>query len=69
MSRVHIMQAIEDNLQRLNMDYVDIFYIHHVDKQTPLEEMLRTMDDLVHQDKVRYIACSNNQAWRLMEAL
>ncbi|MDP6041654.1 MAG: aldo/keto reductase, partial [Candidatus Latescibacteria bacterium] len=69
MSRVHIMQAIEDSLQRLDMDYVDIYYIHHVDKQTPLEEMLRAMDDLVHQGKVRYIACSNYQAWRLMEAL
>lgn len=69
MSRVHIMQAIEDSLQRLDMDYVDIYYIHHVDAQTPLEEMLRAVDDLVHQGKVRYIACSNYQAWRLMEAL
>ena len=69
MSRVHIMQAIEDSLQRLDMDYVDIYYIHHVDKQTPLEEMLRALDDLVHHGKVRYIACSNYQAWRLMEAL
>lgn len=51
------------------MDYVDIYYIHHVDIQTPIEEMLRAMDDLVHQGKVRYIACSNYQAWRLMEAL
>ena len=69
MSRIHIMQAIEDSLQRLDMDYVDIYYIHHVDKQTPLEEMLRALDDLIHQGKVRYIACSNYQAWRLMEAL
>lgn len=69
MSRVHIMNAIEDSLRRLQMDYVDIFYIHHVDTQTPLEEMLRAMDDLVHQGKVRYIACSNYPAWRLSEAL
>jgi aryl-alcohol dehydrogenase-like predicted oxidoreductase len=69
MSRVHIMQAIEDSLRRLDMDYVDIYYIHHVDTQVPLEEMLRALDDLVHQGKVRYIACSNYQAWRLMEAL
>jgi len=48
---------------------VDIYYIHHVDTQTPLEEMLRALDDLVHQGKVRYIACSNYQAWRLCEAL
>jgi aryl-alcohol dehydrogenase-like predicted oxidoreductase len=69
MSRVHIMQAIEDSLRRLQMDYVDIYYIHHVDVQTPLEEMLRALDDLVRQGKVRYIACSNYEAWRLSEAL
>jgi len=69
MSRVHIMNAIEDSLRRLQMDYVDIYYIHHVDVQTPLEEMLRALDDLVRQGKVRYIACSNYQAWRLCEAL
>lgn len=69
MSRLHIMQAIDDSLKRLQMDYVDIYYIHHVDTQTPLEEMLRALDDLVHQGKVRYTACSNYQAWRLSEAL
>ena len=69
MSRSHIMRAIEDSLSRLQTDYVDIYYIHHVDTQTPLEEMLRAFDDLVHQGKVRYIACSNYEAWRLMEAL
>ena len=69
MSRVHIINALEDSLRRLSMDYVDIYYIHHVDVQTPIEEMLRALDDLVHQGKVRYIACSNYQAWRLMEAL
>lgn len=69
MSRVHIMQAIEDSLRRLQTDYLDIYYIHHVDTQAPLEEMLRAMDDLVHHGKVRYIACSNYEAWRLMEAL
>lgn len=69
MSRVHIMQAIEDSLKRLQTDYVDIYYIHHVDIETPLEEMLRALDDLVHQGKVRYIACSNYEAWRLSEAL
>lgn len=69
MSRVHIMQAIEDSLERLQMDYVDIYYIHHVDTQTPLEEMLRALDDLVRQGKVRYIACSNYETWRLLEAM
>jgi aryl-alcohol dehydrogenase-like predicted oxidoreductase len=69
MSRVHILNAIEDSLKRLQMEYVDIYYIHHVDVQTPLEEMLRALDDLVHQGKVRYIGCSNYEAWRLSEAL
>ena len=69
MSRAHIMQAIDDSLKRLQMDYVDLYYIHHVDTQTPLEEMLRAVDDLVQQGKVRYTACSNYQAWRLSEAL
>ncbi|MBX3015855.1 MAG: aldo/keto reductase [Caldilineaceae bacterium] len=69
MSRVHILRAIEDSLTRLQTDYVDIYYIHHIDTQTPLEEMLRAFDDLVRQGKVRYIACSNYEAWRLMEAL
>ncbi len=69
MSRVHIMQAVEDSLRRLQMDYVDLYYIHHLDVQTPLEEMLTALDDLVRQGKVRYIACSNYEAWRLMEAM
>jgi aryl-alcohol dehydrogenase-like predicted oxidoreductase len=69
MSRAHIMLAIEDSLRRLQMEYVDLYYIHHVDSQTPIEEMLRALDDLVRQGKVRYIACSNYEAWRLMEAL
>jgi aryl-alcohol dehydrogenase-like predicted oxidoreductase len=68
-SRLHIMQAIEDSLRRLQTDYIDIYYVHHVDVQTPLEEMLRALDDLVRQGKVRYIACSNYEAWRLMESL
>jgi aryl-alcohol dehydrogenase-like predicted oxidoreductase len=69
MSRVHIMQAIEDSLKRLQMDYVDLYYMHHVDEQAMMEEMLAALDDLVHQGKVRYIACSNFQAWRLATAL
>ncbi len=56
MSRVYIMNAVEDSLARLQTDYIDIYYIHHVDAETPLEEMLRALDDLVRQGKVRYIA-------------
>jgi len=69
MSRLHIMRAIEDSLRRLNTDYVDLYYIHHVDVQTPLDEMLRAFDDLISAGKVRYAACSNYEAWRLMESL
>lgn len=69
MSRVHIMNAVEDSLRRLGTDHIDVYYIHHVDVQTPLEEMLRAFDDLVRSGKIRYAACSNYEAWRLMEAL
>lgn len=69
MSRLHIKQAVEDSLRRLQTDYLDLYYIHHVDIQVPLEEMLHAFDDLVRQGKVLYTGCSNYEAWRLMEAL
>ena len=69
MSRVRIFKAIEASLKRLRTDYIDLYYIHHVDTQTPLEEMLEALNDLVRSGKVRYIACSNYEAWRLMESL
>lgn len=68
-SRVHIMQAVEQSLKRLQTDHVDIYYAHHVDVRTPLEEMLRAVDDLIRQGKVRYIGCCNYEAWRLVDAL
>lgn len=69
MSRAHIVRALEDSLRRLRTDYVDVYYIHHVDEQTPLEEMLRAFDDLMTAGKLRYAGCSNYEAWRLMEAV
>jgi aryl-alcohol dehydrogenase-like predicted oxidoreductase len=69
MSRLHIKQQIEGSLKRLQTDYIDIYYIHHVDHATPLEEMLRALDDLVRDGKILYTACSNFETWRLMEAL
>ena len=69
LSRKHIMTEIEDNLRRLKTDYIDLYYVHRPDPVTPIEETLRTLDDLVHQGKVRYIACSNFLAWQLCEAL
>jgi aryl-alcohol dehydrogenase-like predicted oxidoreductase len=68
-SRAHIMLAVEDSLRRLQTDWLDLYYIHHVDVQVPLDETLRALEDLVRQGKVRYPACSNFEAWRLMEAL
>jgi aryl-alcohol dehydrogenase-like predicted oxidoreductase len=68
-SRLHIKQQIEGSLKRLQTDYIDIYYIHHVDHSTPLEEVLRALDDLVRDGKILYTACSNFEAWRLMEAL
>ena len=69
MSRVHIMAAVEDSLRRLGTDWIDIYYVHHVDVETELDEMLYAVDALVRQGKVRYPACSNYEAWRLSEAL
>jgi aryl-alcohol dehydrogenase-like predicted oxidoreductase len=69
MSRLHIKQQVEGSLKRLQTDYIDVYYIHHVDHATPLEEMLRAFDDLVRDGKVLYTACSNFETWRLMEAL
>jgi len=69
LSYKHIMKAIEDSLLRLGTDYIDLYYVHLPDYDTPIEETLRTLDDLVHQGKVRYIACSNFRAWQLCKAL
>lgn len=69
LSRAHIFQAVEDSLRRLKTDYIDLYQTHYFDEETPIEETLSALDDLVHQGKVRYIGCSNYPAWRLMEAL
>jgi len=68
-SRRHIMQAAEASLRRLQTDYIDLYQIHHVDRETPTEERLRALDDLVRQGKVRYIGVSNEYARRLCDAL
>ena len=69
LSRKHIMQAVEDSLRRLDTEYIDLYYAHLPDYDTPIEETLRAMDDLVHEGKVRYVACSNFRAWQLCRAL
>ncbi len=69
LSRQHIVQAVEQNLKRLNTDYIDLYQSHGFDPETPIEETLRAFDDLVRAGKVRYVGCSNYPAWRLSEAL
>ncbi len=65
LSRRHILKAVEDSLRRLQTDYLDLYQPHAPDPQTPLEETLRALDDLVRQGKVRYLGCSNYPAWQL----
>lgn len=69
LSRAHIMKAIDDSLSRLDTDYIDLYQTHWFDPDTPIEETMRALDDLVHQGKVRYLGCSNYPAWRLCRAL
>lgn len=67
--RFHIMSAVEASLTRLGTDHIDVYYLHRWDAATRIEESLRALDDCVRQGKVRYIACSNFEAWRVCEAL
>ncbi len=69
LSRAHILRAIEDSLRRLQTDHIDLYQAHAYDDDTPIEETMRALDDLVRGGKVRYVGCSNYPAWRLMEAL
>ncbi len=69
LSRRHIMKAAEDSLRRLRTDYLDLYQPHSPDPDTPLEETLRALDDLVRQGKVRYLGCSNYPAWQVALAL
>ena len=69
LSRHHILEGCDASLKRLGTDYIDLYQVHRFDFQTPLEETLRALDDLVRQGKVRYIGCSNFAGWQLMKAL
>ncbi len=68
-SRGHIMDGVEASLRRLQTDYIDLYQIHGNDSVTPVGETLRALDTLVQQGKVRYIGCSNWQAWKIAKAL
>lgn len=67
-SRHHLLKQIEGSLKRLGTDYIDIYHMHGFDGNTPVEETLRTLDDLVQSGKVRYIAASNFSGWHLMKS-
>lgn len=68
-SRAHIMDGVAASLERLQLDYIDLYQIHANDPITPVDETLRALDDLVRQGMVRYVGVSNWQAWKIMKAL
>ena len=68
-SRGHIMDAVEASLRRLQTDHIDLYQVHGNDSVTPVQETLRALDTLVQHGKVRYIGCSNWQAWKIAKAL
>lgn len=68
-SRFHLMRACEAQLKRLQTDYIDLYQMHGFDPITPIEEVLRTLENLIQSGKVRYIGCSNFSGWHLMKSL
>jgi len=68
-SRFHILRACEASLRRLKTDYIDLYQLHGFDTFTPIEEVLRALEDLITSGKVRYIGCSNFSGWHLMKSL
>src|SRR6201747_2418715 len=68
LSRYHIFQSVDASLQRLQMDHIDVLYVHGVDPKTPVEEIMRSLNDIVLTGKVRYIAVCNWPAWMVMKA-
>ena len=67
-SRRHIRHAVEASLRRLGTDWIDLYQVHFPDADTPIEETLSALDDLVHEGKVRYIGCSNFSGWQIADA-
>ena len=68
-SRKHIMSAVDASLRRLQTDYIDLYQLHGYDPNTPIDETLSALDDLVHSGKVRYVGCSNFLTYRLVRAI
>jgi aryl-alcohol dehydrogenase-like predicted oxidoreductase len=69
LSRYHIFQSVDESLQRLQLDHIDVLYVHGVDPKTPVEEIVRSLNDIVLTGKVRYVAVCNWPAWMVMKAL
>jgi aryl-alcohol dehydrogenase (NADP+) len=69
LSRKHILDAIDGSLRRLRTDYVDLYQLHHPDAETPMDETLRALDDVVRAGKARYVGCSNYFAYQVARAL
>jgi aryl-alcohol dehydrogenase-like predicted oxidoreductase len=69
LSKKHIIQQVEASLKRLGTDYIDLYQIHTADPLTPIEETIKTLDDLVRSGKIRYFGASNIAAWQLMKGL
>lgn len=67
-SRRYILKAVHDSLKRLKTDYLDLYQLHRPDPLTPIEETLRTLNDLIRMGMVRYIGCSNLPAWQVADA-
>ncbi len=68
-TRLNIIRACENSLKRLNTDYIDLYQLHRQSPSIPMDEILRALDDLVTQGKVRYIGCSTHPAWAVVEAI
>jgi aryl-alcohol dehydrogenase (NADP+) len=68
-SRKHLLDAIDASLRRLRTDYVDLYQLHHPDPETPIDESLRALDDVVRAGKARYVGCSNFPAYQVARAL
>jgi len=69
LSRYHIFNSVDESLKRLQLDHIDILYVHGVDRRTPVEEIVRTLNDIVLTGKVRYVAVCNWPSWMVMKAL
>ncbi len=68
-SRLHIINALEDSLRRLQTDWIDLYQLHHPDSNTPVEETISTLDNLIKQGKIRYYGVSNHYAWQMAHML